>query len=32
MSLSPDTYIDPITGLPVCNECECSIENGKCLC
>ena len=25
-------YIDPITGLEVCDECECSIENGKCLC
>ena len=25
-------YKDPITGLDVCDECECSIENGKCLC
>jgi len=27
-----NTYIDIITGLEVCMECECSIEHGSCLC
>ena len=30
--ISEGVYIDDLSGVMICEACECAIENGSCLC